>query len=246
VATRRRRRRRPVALLAAAGIVVSGTALAATTGGWYPTLGSPDRGGQPKAAGAPVPAEQLAALSILRRPPTAADHGPLVREGLRKLDRELMNGIHIDAIRVIFQTPREIAILVPVERFGPRGRATRDGLCLLASSAGSTPQTRGRRSWGGSCAGFAQLRTSGIATGTQPNASGGMLVEGRPQDPTIREVVLVPDGVARVSVRLRHGRWVTAPVRDNVYRYTTTEPPAAMGALWFDARGSRIDHRRDP
>jgi hypothetical protein len=248
-APHRRRRRwrpsRPAALIAVGGLIAGGTALAATTGGWQPVLGSPEHGPQPRAAGASVPADQLAALSVLRRSPTAADHGPLVREGLSKPDRELMNGIHTDAIRVIFQTAREIAILVPVERFGPPGRAHHHGLCLLSSSAGSTPQTAGRRSWGGSCADLEQLRTSGIAVGTQPNASGGMLVEGRPQDPTIRQVVLVPDGVARVTVRLRHGRSVTVPVRDNVYRYTTTESPAFMGTLWFDAAGRRIDHR-DP
>ncbi len=40
-------------------------------------------------------------------------------------------------------------------------------------------------------------------------------------------VVLVPDGVARVTVRLRHGHSVTVPVRDNVYRYMIREsrPP---------------------
>ncbi|MCU1676175.1 MAG: hypothetical protein JWM93_933 [Frankiales bacterium] len=54
------------------------------------------------------------------------------------------------------------------------------------------------------------------------------------------------DGVARVTVRLRHGRSVTVPVRDNVYRYTIHDSPASMGTIWLDAAGRRIDHRKRP
>jgi hypothetical protein len=244
-------------------VIVSGTALAATTGGgWYPTLGSPDRGTPPIAAGASVPADQLAALSILRRPQIAADRGPRVRQALTFLDRRIINGIHTDAIRVIFQTPREIAILVPAERFGPQSHPeslVRHGLCLMSASksaARTMTVTRhgkptkirfpaGFAGWGSSCGDLETLRTSGIATGTSPDPSGGLIINGYPRHPTLRRVVLVPDGVARVTVRLRHGRSVTVPVRDNVYRYTTTESPASMGAMWFDADGKRIDHRRN-
>jgi hypothetical protein len=56
----------------------------------------------------------------------------------------------------------------------------------------------------------------------------------------------VPDGVARVTVRLRHGRSVTVPVRDNVYRHAIHEPPASMGTIWLDDAGRRIDHRKHP
>jgi len=100
--------------------------------------------------------------------------------------------------------------------------------------------------WGTTCGDLSMLRTSGIQTGTSPDPSGGLIINGLPRHPTLRRVVLVPDGVARVTVRLRHRRSVSVPVRGNVYRYTTTEPPAAMGALWFDAAGRRIDHRRRP
>jgi hypothetical protein len=75
-------------------------------------------------------------------------------------------------------------------------------------------------------------------------ASGGLIINGLPKHPTVHRVTLVPDGVARVTVRLRHRRFVTVPVRDNVYRYTIHESPAAMGTIWFDAAGRRIDHRQ--
>jgi hypothetical protein len=194
-----------------------------------------------------VPADQLAALSILRRPQTAADRGPLVRQALRALDRDMMNGIHTAAIRVIFQNPREIAILVPVEEhFAPTRHAGRDGLCLLSSSAASAQPAKYRRGWGGTCGDLEMLRTSGIGTGTSPDPGGALVINGLPRHPRIRRVVLVPDGVARVTVRLRHGRSVTVPVHDNVYRYTTTASPAFMGTIWLDAAGNRIDHHRTP
>ena len=88
------------------------------------------------------------------------------------------------------------------------------------------------------------LRTTGIQTGTSSDASGGLIINGLPKHPTVHRVTLVPDGVAGVTVRLRHRRFVTVPVRDNVYRYTIHESPAAMGTIWFDAAGRRIDHRQ--
>lgn len=227
--------RRRLGLLAAGVIVVSGTA-AATTGVWQPTLGDPSHGAQPRAAGARLPAEQLRLLSVLRRPQAGADRGPLVRVALAHLDRVAINGIHVDGIRVLFRTPREIAVLVPAERVGPRGFATRHVLCLMSSSYDFG-------GWGMSCGDAAQLRTSGIQTGTSPSDPQAYTTTDRP-GPSVREIVLVPDGVARVTVHLRHGRSVTVPVHDNTYKYTIHEPPAMMGTVWYDAAGRRIDHRR--
>src|SRR3954469_19952333 len=78
----RRRRFCRVGLFALGAAIVSGTA-AAATGGWHPLLGSPDRGPRPHPARADVPADQLAALAILRRPQTDVDRGPLVRQALK-------------------------------------------------------------------------------------------------------------------------------------------------------------------
>ncbi len=262
VAARASRRRwwhpsRRAGLLATGGLVVGGTALAAT-GGWHPTLGSPDRGLPPRVATVGVPQEQLVALSILRRPQTEHDRGPMVERGLRVLDRRGIDGVHTDGIRVLFQTPREFAMVVPAERSGPAGFRHRDVLCLMSTSfsrAKAIPIRRhGKRrtirlpsgfaGWGMTCGEMERLRTTGIATGTTPDPDSALIVNGVPRRPTIRQVVLVPDGVARVTVRLRHRRTVTVPVHDNVYRYTIHGFPAQMGTLWFDADGRRIDHRR--
>lgn len=67
---------------------------------------------------------------------------------------------------------------------------------------------------------------------------------GHPERIINRRVTLVPDGVARVKVRLRHGRSVTVPVHDNVYRNTIHGVSANLGTIWFDAAGHRIDHRK--
>lgn len=235
-----RRHRRPwwtrrAGILAIGAVVVSGSAVA-TTGIWQPTLGDPEHGGQPRAAGAGVPEAQRRMLSVLRRPQTDADRGPLVRAALRRLDRAAIDGVHVDGIRVLFRTPREIAVLVPAERVGPEGFRLRHVLCLMSSS-------HPFGGWGMACGDAEQLRTTGIQVGTSPSAAQAYTVTDRP-GPTVREIALVPDGVARVTVRLRHGRSVTVPVRDNIYKYVIHESPAMMGTIWLDAAGRRIDHRR--
>lgn len=249
---------RRLGVLAISGVIVGGTAIAATIGGWHPLLGSPDRGAQPLAARAGVPADQLAALGVLRRPQTDADRGPLVRRALRVFNRETINGIHTDAIRLIYQGPREAVVLIPAERVGPNHKGQpfpveRNALCLMSGSyqdARSTIVTSGGKpktmrfpagyTWGMACGGLEMLRTTGIQTGTSPDG-GGLVIDGHPEHVINRRVTLVPDGVASVNVRLRHGRSVTVPVRDNVYRYTIHGVSAYLGTTWFDATGQRID-----
>lgn len=272
VATRSGRRRwwhpsRRAGLLAVGAIIVSGTAVAAT-GGWHPILGS-HRGTPPLAANAGVPADQLGALAILRRPQTDADRGPIVQAALRVLSRQMINGIHTDAIRVIFHGPRELTVLVPAERIGHRVKGLaasktihRHVLCLMSASDQDArtwtvtqhgkPKTihfpAGYNGWGMTCGGLDMLRTTGIQTGTSTPFTPAAIRAGPglPKLPVVRRVTLVPDGVARVTVRLRHGRSVTVPVRDNVYHYTTHESPAYMGTIWLDAAGRRIDHHKRP
>ena len=248
-----------VALVVVGAVVVTGTAVAAT-GTWRPLLGS-DRHPRPQAARSAVPADQLAALAILRRPQTAADRGPLVQQALRVLDRRTINGIHTDAIRVIFRDRGQVAILVPAERIGnPVHPATlqRHLLCLISSSHAASQTINvidhgkrkiihlraGDTGWGWTCGDTTMLRTSGIQTGTSPDASGGLVVNGRANWPVQNRITLVPDGVARVTVRLRHRQTVTVPVHNNVYRYTTRDSPAFMGTIWYDTQGRRIDHRK--
>jgi hypothetical protein len=98
--------------------------------------------------------------------------------------------------------------------------------------------------WGGTYGTLETLRTTGIQTGTSPDGSGGLVLDGHPERVTNRRVTLVPDGVARVTVRLRGGRSVTVSVHDNVYRYTIRGVSADLGTVWFDAAGRRINHSK--
>ena len=261
-----RRRRRPsrrAGLLAVATVIVSGTAVAATSNSWRPLLGSADRP-RPAIASSGVPADQLAALAVLRRPQTETDRGPLVQAALRKLDRRTINGIHTDAIRVISHGRREVTLLIPAQRFGRRVKGLpssetiqRDVLYLMSGSyqnartwkitSGGKPKTvrfPAGYGWGGTYGTLEALRTTGIQTGTSPDGN-GLVLDGQTQRVTSRRITLVPDGVARVQVRLRGGRYLTVPVRNNVYRYTVRGPlPPSWGATWYDAAGRRIDHRK--
>lgn len=256
----RRRPSRRTGLLAIGLVVVSGTAVAASTSGWHPQLGTPGRGDRPRAAATAVPAEQLAALAVLRRPQTDRDRGPLVRIALRRLDRSLANGVHVDAIRVIEQGRRSATILIPAERTGPyepryANLAARDVLCLhtvayterTAATGARGQRVGGGYVGGGTCATTATLTTTGIRTGAGDSA--GRVTTG-PVDyengPLTRYVTLVPDGVAKVTINLRHGRTVTVPVRDNVYRFSVPGIQSQLGTIWYDAAGRRIDHRARP
>lgn len=250
---------RRAGLFALGAVVVSGTAVAATAGGWHPQLGSPGRGDPPRAATTGVPAEQLALLGVLRRPQTDADRGRLVRMALRRLDREQVNGVHVDAIRVIDEGPRSATILIPAERSGPyepqlKNISSRDVLCLetisfvraaTITSGGRKVRFGGGYGGGGTCGVTATLRTTGIRAGT-----GEARISTGPVDyergPLTHYATLVPDGVARVTVNLRHGRTVTVPVRDNVYRFAVHGIASELGTVWYDAAGRRVDHRARP
>lgn len=147
--------------------------------------------------------------------------------------------------------------LVPVERFGDPRNPQRDGLCLVSSSYSDARTLRvgreGRRrtlrfpagfSYGTSCGATEDLRATGIETGTTSAAGGGLVTNVLRDDISQNRVALVPDGVARVAVRLRGGRRLTVPVRDNVYRFTLREISANLGNTWYDTEGNRLDHRR--
>jgi hypothetical protein len=236
-----RRRRRPRWLrggFAVVGIVVvSGTA-AAATGTWRPQLGSPERGKPPVASARTVPAAQAELFAVLRREQTDRDRGPRVHEALKMMSREHINGIHTDGIRVLFENRREIVLLIPVRRVGdPKFTPSvqRDVLCLWSSAY---------QGWGGTCADAKQLRRRGIQGGTSPDANGGLITSAEEARTTrVRVTALVPDGVARVAVRVRGGKTITADVHDNVYQYLSKGIPINLGVTWFDAGGKRIRGR---
>lgn len=260
----RRTRRRPsrrAGLLGLGAVVVSGTALAAT-GSWHPILGDGERG-HPQAAVLPVPAGQVAALGVLRRPQNDGDRGPESRAILRLLVRGETNGVHVDGVRVLARHHGGATVLVPAERVGrhdPGYPSTirRQVLCLDVShnlpTRTATISQRGRsrtvRAPGGfsaaeGCGDLEALRTTGI--GVEIPVFGRPVAAPLPHDGgsafgPARLSVLVPDGVAAVRVRMRGGQTVTARVHDNLYEIDLPGAGADLGAVWLDAQGHRIDH----
>lgn len=240
---------RRAGLLVLGAVVVTGSAVAATSG-WHPVIGDGHRG-HPSEARAGVPAAQLAALGVLRRAQTDADRGPQVQAVLRLLGRDEINGIHTDAIRTLRQHPDGATILVPTERVGRHDKGYpstihRQVLCVFTSvvltartftitghdGKPKTIHTPGGQGAGQSCGDLNQLRTTGIGGATRSGQQW-------------RVGALVPDGVARVVIRLRRHRTLTAAVRANYYEINTgKELPPAWGTRWLDAQGNTIDHRR--
>jgi hypothetical protein len=225
-------------LLTAGAIVISGSAIAAT-GGWHPILGD-DHRGHPQPAHTSVPADQLAALGVLRREQTSADRSPDVRQILRLLPRREINGIHVDGIRLLRQRADSATVLIPTEREGSHdpgypSSLQRRVLCVLtgitrAPESGHFP---GGFSAGGTCGNVQQLRTTGISATV--GSDRGYILGG-----------LVPDGVRRVVIRLRHHRLVRASVRDNYYEVNTGKEVAPGWPMrWIDANGRTITHTRD-
>lgn len=236
-----RRRRRPsrrIGLSVVAAVVVSGTAVAATTP-WNPQLGS-DRGGHPSRSVAGIPADQLTMLQVLRRPATDADRSARVRGALRFVDGWTFGGVHVDGIRLLRAgdgRERGDVVLVPAKRSGPkdlpRAVQTRDALCVVQTFP------RGISAAGSFCG-----TASDVRRGRLRNVLSGV----------------VPDGVAEVRVRLRTGRTLVAPVRDNYYALPFRDPvverlgddaaqAAALRAfrkvngrpiVWLDAHGAPV------
>jgi hypothetical protein len=237
--------RRP-ALLAVGALILTGTAVAAT-GAWHPILGD-DHRGHPQPAHSAVPGDQTAALAVLRRAQTDSDRRADVQQVLRLLARGEINGVHTDAIRVLRRRPDGVTILLPASRVGRHDAGHPSSLrhqvlCVLTSVTTTRTITVKDRSGkprtipepagaGQVCGDLHQLRTTGIgASGTRTDH--GWLTG-----------ALVPDGVARVIIRLRHHRYLSAPVHDNYYEVNTgNELAPAWGVRWLDARGHTIDHR---
>jgi hypothetical protein len=90
--------------------------------------------------------DQLAALAILRRPQTDADRGALVRSALRVLSRQMITGIHTDAIRVIFNGPRELTVLGPrLHHVHPHIGLVE--MAVVQADGDPAPAERRRRAW---------------------------------------------------------------------------------------------------
>ncbi|MEV4418355.1 RNA polymerase sigma factor [Patulibacter sp. NPDC049589] len=200
------------------GLVAAGGA-AAATGLWSPSLGDDDRG-RPSASASDVPADQLAAFAVLRRPATDADRGAAARAALRYVGGRF-SGVRTDRVRAPAGAPG--TVLVPVAR-SSTGAA--DALCLFAPdrAAGgggiSCWTTRQIREGHGSLVAVRLVTRDAVGGQERPaDGAGGTdraTAEGAGAQPAVaggRRIGLVPDGVAAV----RGDDGTTAPVRDNAY-----------------------------
>jgi hypothetical protein len=176
----------------------------------------------------------------LRRAQTAADRSRDVRHILRLLPRSEINGVHVDAIRLLRQRADGATVLIPTEREGRHdpgypSSLQRRVLCILTSVTRTPrPSQMGvTSSAGGTCGNVRQLRSTGISATV--GSEHGYIRGG-----------LVPDGVTRVVIRLRHHRLISAPVRDNYYEVNTgNEVAPGWPVRWIDAHGRTITHNRD-
>jgi hypothetical protein len=236
--------RRPSVLALAGALVIAGTALAATTP-WNPQVGD-DHRGRPRLSSTPVPADQLAVLAALRRPQTDTDRGLRVEAVLKLVPGMLFSGVRLDSARLLLSWKGGAAMLLSVEHFGPTGSRAKtlphagmdDAICLLISSDYMTVGKNGTfkqvfmPSAGGTCTSLGNLRADGLFTGA--DITGRLQLTG-----------VVPDGVARVEVRLRHRRTVGAPVVNNAFRIEARVPRSdylGPQLRWLDRTG-RVIHK---
>lgn len=200
-ATRTRRQPpRRIAALALVGVLATGTAVAATTP-WTPELGRPDD--RPTVGTTTIPADQLAALAVLRRDQNDADRSAPTQNALHQTWTLTHIGVRTDGVRLLATDRDGAAVLVPVEQAGTAdadpGHVTpviKNALCLkrtITDPRAPTPHSSG----GETCGTVQDLRAGRI----------GFVADG-----------LVPDGVARVQVKLTTGDVLTANVENNYYK----------------------------
>ncbi len=223
---RRRRRVRMSALTTVFALSLVGGAFAVSAV-WDPRLGD-GRRSPATASTSSVPAEQSAALAVLRRPQDAADRGAVTRKALRFQDASF-EGIRTDAIRILGETATgENAVLLPVARLNSDGPAdgpaelrrpsTDNALCVWVDD----PSEGG----GASCSSFDGFLAGGLTVQSIDDA--GVTVSG-----------LVPDGVDRVVITPPTGSAVSASVRDNWFSAVASSMPRST-PRWLDASGKTL------
>lgn len=246
---RRRLLRRRVGLLGLAALLVSGTAVAAT----HPWAGLFQGKEHATIATDPLPAAQLHAFGILRRPQTDADRSHAVKAAVRRMYEHASLGeqnVHLEGVRVLDQTPDQLYFLVPVGSTGdPRGEQAptnariptrRNQLCLGVATA--SPQML-------TFDGNGHYRTVGPKEGRVPLTSPDL----RPEDLQISQTCasvadvrrgrgsmmnpmtgefwgLIPDGPVAVQITSYRGEIARGTVKNNLYRITRpTDRPGFRG-----------------
>lgn len=235
----RRLSRRSAGLLAVGAVLVGGTAIAATTP-WSPQLGDARRG-QPTVATTPVPADQTAALAVLRREQNDADRGPRVTAALRMLTPEAADGLRLDSVRLLAERPDGAMILVPSERAFKAlkdGPDSRDQLCLIQSVTGRKIGDKGLPR---------PLMGMGMSCGSVRDVKLGRMMTGSRWNERTELSGLVPDGVAAVEVPLRGGPTLRAKVANNAFHIDQTGLKGHYNrnnVRWLDSSGQVIEWRR--
>jgi hypothetical protein len=226
---RPRLRARRSLVLALAGAAIAVPALAATQP-WQPILGEPAHHDTPSGISATAPpADQLAALAVLRRAQDDRDRSETAQALLRFVGVDF-HGVRTAYMRLLTSSTGQAAVLVPAEAIvdPSRGSVERtDALCLA-------------------------LRNGFVCGGTQE------LLSGRIQCGCNTDVLgLVPDSVRKVVLRYPSGRTVTAEVQDNFFdvpnaisfeRNTRPNEPELRATArptveWLDAGGNVIRSR---
>ena len=230
--------RRTAGLLGVGLVLVGGTAIAATAP-WSPQLGDARRG-HPTVATTPVPADQTAALAVLRRKQTEADRGPRVAAALRMLTPEAADGLRLDSVRLLSERGDGASILVASERvfkaLKDDGPDTRDQLCFLQSFDFSSRS--GKR---------VRMPGMGMSCGSVEDIKIGRMMSGARWNGRISLSGLLPDGVATVEVPLTGGPTLRAKVANNTFYIDQATPKGHYNRnniRWLDRNGAVVEWRR--
>jgi hypothetical protein len=170
---------------------------------------------------------------VLRQPQTDSDRGTGVQADLRTIGSQNL-GVRTAYVRLLGATSTGAAVaLIPTERFsdeaaGPSLTRSEDALCVFYPSSRDPTGISG----------------ADYPCWTTPMLLGGRAVARVADGSTEHVFGLVPDGVARVELRLGDGTIITTAPRTNFF--DAALPPAAspfaaiQATRWFDAHGTVV------
>ena len=192
----------------------AGTALAALAL-WTPVLGDSRFGEAPPTISASAPpADQLAALGVLRREQSPADRSGALATGALRAINASSSGVRTNYIRVLAGGGASSGfVLVPVAERRPTlasPAAIPDALCLYAAQSGA---------FAVNCYTLAQVRA-----GAARNVAFGQIFG------------LAPDGVTTVTITAA-GVAVSAPVQNNFFDAPLAAGPTASPTVTFTGGG---------
>jgi hypothetical protein len=249
------RRRARLTGLAVTGALTLGASVAAATAVWQPQLGD-ERRGQPTTDFSAPPAEELAALGVLRRESTPGDRGAQSIYALRLLDPSL-RGVRTSYVRLLGSEPNGNGfVLIPVQSYyaaDAGAPSIANALCVFSrdSDGGglgcySMQQVLEGRAVGS----LVHASQPGAPTAASPPSVGSHFMREQGSLTDGVSYGLVPDGVASVTLTNRQGT-ITVPVRENFFetslpttdgsddgRATKTSTPAMI--QWRSAAGRVI------